>query len=228
MKIIKVFYYDFGFWRAEVLRCGLFLQNIPFEDIRDRAVLGEMKSKAPMGAFPLLEIDGQVLSQTPALASYVGKLGATFDFEAAGVSADPTYPTMYPPNDDIFLQAKCDEIINACGDVTITVRTSFGLQGDEQKAKRLALIDPEGGRLYKHCKGLDSLLCAGAAGVACGESMTVADLCVWRLTSWLSGGILDHIPADFISSNFPNVQAVYEACESNEKIGKYMEQYYKK
>jgi len=224
---IKVFYYNFKFWRAEVLRCGLFLQNIPFEDIRDRAALGEMKDKAPMGAFPIIEVDGQILSQTPALAAYVGKLGNIFDYKAAGVSADPAYPSMYPPNEDIFLQAKCDEIMNACGDVTSTVGSSFGLQGEEQKAKRLALIDPEGGRLYKHCKGLDSLLCAGASGVACGKSMTVADLCVWRLVAWLNGGMLDHIPQDFVSSNFPNLQGVFEACESNEKIGKYAAEYYK-
>jgi len=227
MKIIKVFYYDFKFWRAEVLRCGLFLQNIPFEDIRDRAVLGEMKDRAPMGAYPILEIDGQVLSQTPALAAYVGKLGGVFDYKAAGATPDPEYPSLYPSSDDIFLQAKCDEIMNACGDVTSTIGSSFGLKGDELLAKRTELINPEGGRLYKHCKGLNSILCAGAPGVACGKSLSVADICVWRLISWINGGVLDHIPQDFVSKNFSNLQAVYEACEANEKIGKYVAQYHK-
>jgi len=224
---IKVFYYDFKFWRAEVLRCGLFLQNIPFEDIRDKAALGEIKEKAPLGAFPIMEIDGQILSQTPALAAYVGKLGGSFDFKAAGATPDPAFSLMYPPSTDIFLQAKCDEIINVCGDVTTTVASSFGLPKDEVEAKRLALINPEGGRLYKHCNGLNTLLCVGAPGIACGKSLTVADLCVWRLVSWLNNGVLDHIPQDFISSNFPNLQAIYDACESNEKIGKYVKEYHK-
>ncbi len=224
---IKVFYYDFKFWRAEVLRCGLFLQNIPFEDIREREALMAVKDRTPMKAFPVIEIDDQILSQTPALATYVGKLGTVFDYEAAGISADPAYPSLYPSNDDIFGQARCDEIVNACGDITSTISSTFRLAKEEVEAKRKALMEPEGGRLYMHCKGLDSLLCNGAPGLACGTSLTVADLCVWRLVCWLNGGNLDYIPTDFVSSNFENLQAVYEGCESNEKIGKYMAEYYK-
>ena len=214
------------YWRAEVLRCGLFLQNIPFEDIRDRELLMAVKDRTPMKAFPVMEIDDTILSQTPALAAYVGKLGTTFDFAANGATADPAYPSLYPPNSDAFLQAQCDEIILACGDVTSTISSTFGIPKDEVEAKRLALMEPEGGRLYMHCKGLDSLLCK-TPGFACGPSMSVADLCIWRLVCWLNGGNLDYIPTDFVAKNFANLQTVYQACEANEKIGKYMKEYYK-
>jgi len=63
--------------------------------------------------------------------------------------------------------------------------------------------------------------------VACGKSLTVADLCVWMLVAALSAGVYDHIPRDFVSSNFPNLQAVYDACEANAKIGEYAKRYHK-
>ena len=226
MKIIKVFYYDFKFWRAEALRAGLFLQNIPFEDVRSKEALAAVKPQAPFGAFPIMEVDGKILSQTQAMATFVGKLGSVFDFDTAGegIAADPAYPRLYPTDDDIFLQAKCDEIMNGCTDVTSTVGSTFRKPNVEELRK--ALIQPDGGRLYMHCKGLDSILCQQTPGFACGTSVTVADLCVWRLVNWLSGGVLDHIPHDFVSSNFPNLQAVYEACEKNEKIGEYKKKYH--
>jgi len=226
---IKVYYWDFNFWRAEVIRCGLFLQNIPFEDIRDRDKIAEAKPKAPLGAFPIVDIDGTILSQTQAIASYIGKLGTVFDYEAAGVNkTEAFYPRMYPADDDYMGQFKCDEIINVCTDVTGTVGSTFGLPADQQEAKRKELIAPGSGRLHKHCAGLDSILCAGSPGIACGTTLTVADICVWRLVNWLSAGILDHIPKDFVSSNFPNLQAVYEACESNKGITEYVNKFHKK
>mmetsp|Transcript_3057 Transcript_3057/g.8300 ORF Transcript_3057/g.8300 Transcript_3057/m.8300 type:complete len:227 (-) Transcript_3057:61-741(-) len=224
---IKVYYYDFKFWRAEVIRCGLFLQNIPFEDIRDKEKLKEVTPKSPFRAFPIVDIDGTIVSQSQAIASYIGKLGSVFDYEAAGLNkADAPYPRMYPADGDYMGMAKCDEIINGVTDVSSTVGSTFGLPKDEVEPKRTALIQKDGGRLYMHCSGLDSLLCAGAPGVACGKTLTVADLCVWMLVSWLNKGVLDHIPTDFVSSNFPNLQAVYDACEENESIAEYVKQYH--
>ena len=65
---VKIFYYNFKFWRAEALRCGLFLQNIPFKDVRAKERLDEVKSRSPFKAFPIMEIDGVILSQTQAMA----------------------------------------------------------------------------------------------------------------------------------------------------------------
>jgi len=224
---IKVYYYNFKFWRAEVLRAGLFLQNIPFEDIRAKEEMEKVKPRAPFGAFPIMEVDGKILSQTQAMATYVGKLGSVFDYSSVDASADEAYPRLYPADDDYFLQAKCDEIMNGCTEVTTTIGSTFGLPKDEVEPKRKALIQSDGGRLHMHCSGLNSIVCADAPGFACGKSLTVADLCIWRLVSWMNGGFLDHIPTDFVSANFPNLQAIYEACEANEKIGEYVKQYHK-
>lgn len=224
----KVYYYNFKFWRAEVLRAGLFLQGIPFDNVTDREQLQAIKPKAPFGAFPIMELpDGKILSQTQAMAAYVGKLGSIFEHGKDDEFSIPPYSRLYPLDSDYLGQARCDEIINGCTDVTITIGSTLFLANPEEvKTKRLAMMDPSTGRLYKYLSGLESLLCKENDTFACGASLTVADLCVWKLVAWLSGGILDHIPTDFLSSNFSKLQAVYTAVQENEHVIEYMKQYY--
>eukprot|EP00980_Cylindrotheca_fusiformis_P031655 scaffold26754_cov113-Cylindrotheca_fusiformis.AAC.2 len=213
MKIptsIKVYYANFPFWRAEILRAGLYLQDIPFENITDKEKLSDFKAKglAPFGAFPVMEVDGEILSQTQACAAYVGKLG-----------------NMYPPNEDTFAQAKCDEIINGCTDVTNTIGATFGVENPKETREKL--MNPEGGRLHMHMNGLNSIMCKDGSEFACGKDhgLTVADLAVWRLVNWFSGGKLDHIPKEFVMS-FTNLKKVYSNVEKNEKIQAYLKEYY--
>jgi len=209
---IKVYYWDFPFWRAEVLRAGLFLQGIPFENVTDNEKIDVLKSKGliPFGALPVLEIDGKILSQTQACATYIGKLG-----------------NLYPSNDDILAQANCDEIINGCTDVTNTIASTFRIPKDDVKEAREKLVDPETGRLMKHLKGLNSIVCQDGSEYACGKAcgLTVADLAVWRLVAWFNGGNLDHINPDLVIS-FANLKAISENVAKNEKIQEYQKLYY--
>merc|ERR1719450_1538512 len=87
----------------------LFLGDVDFEDVRDvkRDVL-KAERKLTFGATPVLEVDGKILSQTQAMASYCGKLAG-----------------LYP--EDPWAAAKVDEAINGCTDVTATVGRTFGL-----------------------------------------------------------------------------------------------------
>eukprot|EP00565_Helicotheca_tamesis_P009043 CAMPEP_0185726898 /NCGR_PEP_ID=MMETSP1171-20130828/2735_1 /TAXON_ID=374046 /ORGANISM="Helicotheca tamensis, Strain CCMP826" /LENGTH=232 /DNA_ID=CAMNT_0028395339 /DNA_START=104 /DNA_END=802 /DNA_ORIENTATION=+ len=216
---IKVYYWKFPFWRAEVLRAGLFLQGIPFEDITSKEELDAIKERAPFGAFPIMEVDGKIMSQTQAMASYVGKLGG-----------------MYPSSDDLFAQANCDEIINGCTDVTDTIGSTFRTPKDEVEEARKKLIDPDNGRLYKHMKGLNSVVCRDGSVFACGKEhgLTVADLAVWSLVGWLSGGKLDHIPVDLdhipvdLVMSFDNLKNIYDNVEREEKMIEYQKQFYPK
>jgi len=63
------------FWRAECCRLAFFLGDIPFEDCRGVMSSQELKQagKLPFGAVPVLEVDGQILSQTQAMAIYAAK-----------------------------------------------------------------------------------------------------------------------------------------------------------
>merc|ERR1740129_1577390 len=132
------------------------------------------------------------------MASYVGRLTGM-------VPTDP------------WLAAKVDEAINGCTDVTSTIGGTFRLPDEEKAPARAALIEP-GGRLHMHLSGLEALLEQnGRCGRVAGESITVADLAVWRLVGWLSGGVLGGIPKDFVRSTFPELSKLCEAVEAHPK-----------
>lgn len=213
---IKVIYWNFPFWRAEVLRAGLFFQGIEFENVNDKDSIAKIRgeNKVPFGALPVMEIDGKILSQTQAMATYVGKLG-----------------TMYPANTDIMAQANCDEIINGCTDVTNTISATMHGKIPEEKVEetRKKLMEEVSGRLHLHLTGLNSIVCQDGSEFACGKEsgLTVSDLAVWRLAGWLSGGVIDHIPNEFVFG-FPNLKKIYDNVEANEKTIAYKKKFWNK
>lgn len=157
---LRLYYFDFSFWRAETARLALFIGGIPFEDVRDQT-LADLKAqgKLTFGAVPALEVDGKMLSQTQAIVSYVGKL--------AGMQPESAWDA-----------AKVDECINGCTDVTTDLGATFRLGIEEKVAARAALIKPDG-RLTMHLGGLEKICIEnGNSGHAVGDSLTVADLSV--------------------------------------------------
>lgn len=199
-KVIKFYYGDMPFWRAECIRMCLFLGGIDFEDVRDKkrdALKAE--GKLTFGATPVLEVDGKMLSQTQAMATYCSKL--------AGLHPDSNWGA-----------AKVDEAINGCTDVTMTVGKTFSLPADEKVKARQELIKPEG-RLSMHLGGLEKLLREnGSTGYAVGDSITVADLAIWRLIGWIGSGVIDGIPKDYVSTTFPEITKLCATVDCQPKV----------
>ena len=197
--IDQLYYFDFAFWRAEAVRLGLFIGGVPFEDIRDQKA-SDLKEagKLTFGGLPVLEVDGKMLSQTQAMAVYAGKL--------AGIHPD-----------DPWSAAKVDECLNGCTDVTTTLGATFRLAEDEKISARRALIE-EGGRLALHLGGLEKLCVEnGSCGFAVGDSLTVADLAIWRLAGWLASGALDGIPTTYVGT-FPAITKLVESVDAHPKV----------
>ena len=81
--MIKIYYSHTPFWRAEVLRVSLYISNIPFEDIRisrdefikmiKTGFLSNGK-RVPFNQLPVIEVDGEIIGQTGAIARYCGKI----------------------------------------------------------------------------------------------------------------------------------------------------------
>ena len=81
--MIKIYYSHTPFWRAEVLRVSLFISNIPFEDVRisREEFINMIKTgylpngkKVPFHQLPVLEVGGEIIGQTGAIARYCGKI----------------------------------------------------------------------------------------------------------------------------------------------------------
>ena len=63
------------------------------------------------------------------------------------------------------------------------------------------------------------------AGFYVGSSLTIADLAMYRLVGWISGGVLDGLPTNLVES-YPQIKANVEATKSNEKVKAYLAEKY--
>jgi glutathione S-transferase len=200
---LKVYYGDMPFWRAEVVRLALFMGDVPFEDVRDQKRVDLIAAgKLTFGAVPVLEADGKMLSQTSAMAVYAAKLAG-----------------MHP--EDAWDAAKVDECISGCTDVTGTVGKTFGMKDDEKASARAALIAADG-RLTLHLGGLEKICSEnGGCSYAVGSTITVADIAIWRLVGWLSSGVIDGIPGDYVSTTFPHLAELVTAVDAHPKVGEW-------
>merc|ERR1719188_381248 len=178
---LRLWYLDHHFWRAECVRLCLYMGGIPFED--KRVGYDELYGSGMLtfGTFPALEVDGRPIAQTHAMAAYCGKLTG-----------------MYPA--DPWLAAKVDEAFAGLTDATDLVTGTMGIRDPQQKTRTRAAYCAQDGRLTMLLSGLESLLVQnGCNGLFAGDSMTVTELAVWRAVGWLSSGVLDGIPSDYIS-----------------------------
>lgn len=201
-KSLKIYYGDMPFWRAEVVRLALHVGGVPFEDVRDTSAVREA-GKLTFGAVPVLEADGKILSQTQAMAVYCAKV--------AGIHPE-----------DAWQQAKVDEALNGCTDVTGTLGATFRLPDAEKVSARQQLCSAEG-RLTLHLGGLERLVGenAGEAGFLVGESLTVADLAVWRLCGWIGGGVIDGIAPEYVAATFPGLARLCAAVDAHPKVAEW-------
>jgi glutathione S-transferase len=207
---LRLIYPDFPFWRAETSRLALFIGGIEFEDIRpSREEILEMKTDGifPFGQFPVLQVDGETIAQTGAIARFCGKLSG-----------------LYPTKDD-FAAAKVDEVIDLATDITMQMRPA--LKEADPKVRIEMRRELSTTILPRWLGFLEKLLQDnGNTGLIVGDSITVADLAIWRLCAWISGGIIDGIPTNLLEgfpllfvhqSKISNLPKVKEWIQRNHK-----------
>jgi len=202
-------YFDFPFWRAEVCRLALHLGKVEFEDkkIKDFA---EFKASgiAPLGQAPILEVDGKVVAQTGAIARYCGKVSGFY------------------PKDDDFAAAKVDEIIDTATDMTNLIGATMGIADEKEKLEARAKLATE--KLPKYFAALERFLSEnGSTGFYVGNTMTIADIGMWRMLGWFKGGALDGISKE-IFDKYALVLEHYNSIDAHPEIRTWMETRYAK
>jgi glutathione S-transferase len=172
---LKLTYFDFHGGRGEPARLALSIGGLPFEDDRVAFADWERRKEAtPFGALPVLEVDGQTLSQSNAINRYVGRL------------AD-----LYPS--DPWQAALCDEAMDAVEDVVSEIVTTMFLPEEEKKTRRQALAE---GPIPFYLTRLQRRLEAQRGQYFAANRLTVADLKVAMLIRQLKSGVLDYVPTD--------------------------------
>jgi len=196
----RLTYFDIDGGRAEPIRIAFHAAGIDFEDNRiSFAEFHEMRQGARFHCVPVLEIDGAAVTQSNAISRYVGKMAG-----------------LYPEDD---LQALyCDEALGAIEDVSHCIVGTFGLEGEELRLAREKLVE---GWLSVYLRGLDDLLARGGGEYFADKCLTVADLKVFGLTTWLRSGTLDHVPTDLVQDLAPSLVEHQERIERDPRVAAY-------
>ena len=179
---LKIIYFDMPFWRAEIARVCLFISDIEFEDLRitsednsylkENGMLGD-GTIIPFRQLPVLEIEGQSIAQTGAIARICGKISG-----------------MYPT--DIIEAGKVDQVIDTVTDINVLINPS--MRERDPSIKKLMRNDLSSDALPKYFGYLENILEANDSGWFVGDEMTVADIAVWSMLGWIAQGVLDGIP----------------------------------
>ena len=203
---IRFTYFKFPFWRAETSRLALHIGGIDFEDVRlgrDDFRAKKEAGEFPYGQLPVLEVDGKVFAQSVAIAKFCGKLSG-----------------LYPQDDDLAAM-KVDEFLDAAAQITSLVNPSMN---EKDSDKRAAMREELGGQTLPHWLGLLEQR-MGPGDYLVGDSITVADLAIWRLLGWLTGGILDGIPNDLLKAHC-RLETHFKRIDEREDIRTWMQKHY--
>ena len=207
--MIKIYYSHTPFWRAEVLRVSLFISNIPFEDVRisREEFINMIKTgylpngkKVPFHQLPVIEVDGEIIGQTGAIARYCGKISNLYS------------------NDNINA-AKIDQIIDAATDITNLVSPTIREKDEQKKIEdRLLLKNKLLPRWFRY---LENILSESTSDWFVENKMTIADIAMWRLLGWLISGIIDGIPTTIVDS-YPKLKNIHANVHHHPKVQEWM------
>ena len=207
--MIKVYYSHTPFWRAEVLRVSLYIGNIPFEDVRisrdefiNMIKTGFLPNgkRVPFHQLPVIEVDGEIIGQTGAIARYCGKISNLYS------------------NDNINA-AKIDQIIDAATDITNIVSPTIREKDEQKKIEdRLLLKNKLLPRWFKY---LENILSQEISEWFVENKMTIADIAMWRLLGWLTSGIIDGIPTTIVD-NYPKLKNIHYTVHHHTKVQEWM------
>ena len=183
---LKIIYVDTPFWRAEVPRLSLFYGSIDYEDIRiSREDFLSAKKNGftqsghylPFRQIPVLIINNYSLTQTGAMSRYCGKLSG-----------------LYPKNDDL-LAAKIDQIIDICTDMTVLFSNyRKKIETNINHNKRKEFFD---NILMNKMKLLENMLLNDNYFKDL-NSLSIADIAIWRIFGWFSSGLIEGFPTNFV------------------------------
>lgn len=199
MNKLKLTYFDFA-GRAEVARLALTIGGIEFED--HRLSLEEwpnFKDQTPFRSIPILEVDGEILTQSNTINRYVGKL------------AD-----LYPA--DPWKAALCDQVLDAIEDILCQIVVTFSMADEEKKQARQDLVK---GPIPLFLTSLQSMLEKNGGQYFTDGRLTVADLKSYTFTQALGSGNWEYIPTDLVEKTAPALFKHSEAIRKHPKIVEY-------
>ncbi|KAE9092261.1 hypothetical protein PF010_g17874 [Phytophthora fragariae] len=195
---LKLSYFGFA-GRAEAARLAFYVGGVPFEDKRlSHEQFADIKPSLPLGQVPVLEVDGEVMTQTYAILRYAGRLGGL-------------YPVSSP-----FAALKVDEVLHALCEMGEQMIPSFQEQdADMKKAMRVELatvILPRYAALVEaRLKKLHEMPMFQS------NAVFVHEIAIYAWMKSLKQGLLDHIPTTLLD-DYKLHNAVFDKIAMHPKV----------
>ena len=212
---LTLVYFDFPFWRAEVARLALYLGGVDFEDLRiTREEFQRVKTagklddgtEIPFHQFPCLIVDGVSIAQTGGIARFCGKISG-----------------LYPKNNDL-LAARIDQFLDIATDITFLISSTTKEEDDEKRKQvRGELFS---GELSRKLNMVEKNITENSDWILGRETgITIADIAIWRLIGWLSGGMLDGMPTNLVDK-FPKIRRVCRSVDAYPLVQEWLQKTY--
>ena len=181
--MIELIYFDFNFWRADILRLCLSLGGIPFKYKRlARNSWPKEKKKFPFGQLPVLVIDNQMYAHTHTLARYCAKKSVLYD-----------------TNEKKSLII--DQVLDWANEITNLVAPSIRAAMREKNLEKSKKLREEFVKndLLNWFTYLEDLLDKSSKNKKFfTDNFSIADITAWRVIYWFTSGRLDMVEKSFI------------------------------
>lgn len=198
---LKLTYFDFHGGRGEAARLAMHIGGVPFEDERLAFPdFARLKPELPFGAVPVLEVDGQLVTQSNGINRYVGKLAG-----------------LYP--DDPWQAALCDEVMDAVEDISAKFAPSFAMK--DEVARKAAREAFSAGPLPYFLERLQARLEAHGGQYFADGRLTVADLKFFVWVRHIISGVLDHVPQHLPEQVSPLLYDLFERIKADPRVAGY-------
>lgn len=190
----KLTYFDAPASRGEECRLALHLAGVDFEDVRVKGPdWPAVKAQTPFGSVPTFELPGKpVLAQSNAILVYIGREYG-----------------LHPK--DNFEAARHEMIMGHMEDLRHALAATLRMPDDEKRRVREALAETT---IPAWCAAAEKQIAGPFFG---GSKIHVADLKIFMMVRWLSGGKLDHIPTTIVAA-FPKLVGVHDAVRDHATI----------
>ncbi len=177
MTEYTVTYFDMAASRGEDVRLALTLAGVPFEDRRlARETFAELKPGLPFAAVPVLEIEGHgSFAQSNAILRLIGRRHG-----------------LHP--DDMFEAARHDALMDAAEDMRHRISATMRMQDPATRRAAREVLATEWIPQWATC--VDRMI--GDGPFIGGTGPSVADVKIYMIDRWLSGGVIDDIPTDIL------------------------------
>ena len=196
--MIKLVYFDFNFWRVDILRLSLGYSKVPYEYKRIKRREWPMeKEKFPFGQLPIMIIKGKQYSHTHTLARFCALESKLY-------------------NNDKLKAMVIDQVLDWANEITNKIAPSIRAamrDKDLEKSKRLREEFVENDLLvwFSYLEKLFDK--SSKKKKFFNDEFSIADIVAWRVIYWFYCGILDKIDNKFLEK-FPLIQNFFKQMNS--------------